>query len=105
MEGDEKALSYMLKYNVQDVVVLEEVYLKLRPWIRNHPNVGNWLDLDGPVCSNCGHTELELIEDKYYYTSIGKYNLYRCPECGAISRGRRTQNKNTIAATSTMRPL
>ena len=92
LEGDKKALGYMLKYNKQDVVILEEVYLKLRPWIKNHPNIGN-LDGTQAACANCGSEDIEVISGKYYYTSVGKYETFRCKHCGAISRGRRSVQK------------
>lgn len=87
LEGDRDSLDYMLEYNKKDVAILEEVYLKLRPWIKNHPNMGN-LEGKKEACANCGSTDLVLLEDQYYYTSVGKYKLYRCKTCGAISRGR-----------------
>lgn len=87
LKGDPKALKYMLKYNKRDVTVLEEIYLKLRPWIKNHPNMGN-LEGETCACANCGDTNLTLLENKYYYTSVGKYPLYKCEKCGAITRGR-----------------
>ena len=87
MNGDPKALKYMLKYNKQDVEVLEEVYLKLRPWIKSHPNMGN-LEGKKMACANCGSENISIIEGKYYITGIGKYNIYRCNDCGAITRGR-----------------
>lgn len=101
MDGDEEALQYMFDYNKQDVKVLEEVYLKLLPFITNHPNMGNLMNRT--VCSNCGSDNLELIPNKYYYTSIGKYALYRCKDCGAITRGRENLNKEKIALTSRLR--
>ena len=102
LEGDKESLDYMLEYNKQDVVLLEEVYLKLRPWIKNHPNVGNYLNMETNVCSTCGSDNVSLIEDKWYYTSVNKYHLYRCNCCGAISRGRKSVN-NSVNLVSTMR--
>lgn len=87
LEGDKEALNYMEIYNVKDVEILEEVYLKLRPWIKNHPNIGNFIDSDELVCSNCGSKHIEDTGE-YYYTNTNKYNIYRCKECGAISRSR-----------------
>lgn len=87
LSGDKKALQYMLKYNKKDVVILEEVYLKLRPWIKNHPNIGN-LSEEQNACASCGSDNINVIEGKYYYTNVGKYPLYRCADCGAVSRGR-----------------
>lgn len=89
MEGDEEALKYMEVYNRKDVEILEEVYLKMRPWIKSHPNINLYLDLEVPACSNCGSLDLEEIKDKYYYTQTGKYPLHRCT-CGTIVRGRKT---------------
>lgn len=86
LAGDEEALHYMQIYNIKDVDILEEVYLKLRPWIKNHPNVAAYLGSKEPICSNCGSHHLTPI-DKYYYTQTAKYQLYRC-KCGALSRGR-----------------
>ena len=91
--GDEEALKYMEEYNRLDVDILEQVYIVLRPWIKNHPNCGNLLTSNIPICSICASKKLELIPDKYYYTSVGKYNLYRCKDCGSISRGRVNLNK------------
>lgn len=88
LNGDTKALEYMLEYNKRDVKILEEIYLKLRPWIKNHPNIGN-LESTEEACATCGSTDLTPLLDQHYYTNVGKYNLYRCNKCMAISRGRK----------------
>ena len=92
LNGDIKALKYMLEYNKKDVKILEEIYLKLRPWIKNHPNIGNLESLE-EACAICGSTNLTPLFDQHYYTNVGKYNLYRCNECKAISRGRKSVGK------------
>ena len=97
--GEEKALIEMEIYNVQDVILLEEVYLKLRPWIRSHPNVGLYMDTEDPICPHCGSKDVKL-ESHSYYTNAGKYETYRC-QCGAVSRKRKsvlskTKNKNML---------
>lgn len=94
MEGDDEALEYMGEYNKKDTAILELVYLKLRPWIKAHPNVGNYVESDVPVCSACGSAELEELKEQYYYTSVCKYRLYRCKDCGAVVRGRVNLNLN-----------
>lgn len=86
VDGDEKSLKIMQIYNRRDVETLEEVYLKIRPWIRSHPNLGLYVDAIEPVCSNCGSRNV-IKSDKFYYTMVGKYELYRC-ECGAYIRVR-----------------
>lgn len=94
MIGDAQALKDMLTYNKQDVVVLEEIYCRILPWIKNHPNVANYLD-DKHACIKCGSSNIEKL-DRYFYTPSGKYELFRCKSCGAIFRGKKNLNKNTI---------
>lgn len=84
--GDEKALAYMQEYNKGDVTTLEDVYVKLRPWIKSHPNLGLYMEADGAVCPNCGGEDIQWT-DKYYFTQTGKYQTFRC-KCGAFGRSR-----------------
>jgi len=97
MKGNESALEYMEKYNRQDIKVLEEVYLKLRPFVKSHPNYNLYIDSDKPVCPHCGCEELTFV-GYYYFTQTGKYKNYRCMKCGALSRERKTvfQNSKSI---------
>ena len=45
----------MIKYNKGDIVLLEKVYLKLRPWDSRHPDLTKWTGgSDGIKCSLCG---------------------------------------------------
>lgn len=85
--GDPESLKYMVEYNREDVSLLEEVYLEIRPWIKSHPNLGLYVDINEPVCPNCGSTELNW--GGYYYTTVSKFSSFRC-ECGAIGRCRTT---------------
>lgn len=94
LAGDSISLTYMSTYCSQDIKILEEVYLKLRPWIKNHPNIGNIENTQEECCSFCSSKNIDPIKNKYYYTSVGKYPIYRCKECGGISRGRKSLNNN-----------
>ena len=76
----------MVKYNKKDVEILEEVFLRLRPWAKCMPNISNIIQDD--VCPLCGGEDYELLEGQYYYTSVGRYQLYRCKNCGGIFRDR-----------------
>ena len=58
----------MFEYNKHDVEILEAVYLKLLPWIHNHPNIANYIKEYGCVCSNCGSSDVAPIEGEYYKT-------------------------------------
>ncbi len=85
--GDEDALAYMEEYNIGDTVLLEKVYLKLRPWIRNHPNIGLYIESDSTVCPNCGSENITWLGNKFHRTSVSKFPLFVC-KCGAYGRGR-----------------
>lgn len=89
-DGEEDALEYMSEYNKKDTAILELVYLKLRPWVKGGPNISVFFDDDSLVCSTCGSEDLEELTGQYYYTSVNKYPLYRCKNCGAITRGRKS---------------
>lgn len=78
MRGEKAAWAKMLQYNKQDVVLLERVYLRLRPWITNHPNVGDLSQLDG-VCPKCESPN--LTKRGFQPTRTGLKQRYVC-ECG-----------------------
>lgn len=85
VDGEEEALIAMERYNKYDVELLENVYLRLRPYIKNHPNVALYMEATERVCPNCGSKHISL--EGSYYTNTNKYELYRC-ECGTLSRAR-----------------
>lgn len=89
-KGEQKALDYMYEYCSGDINGLEEVYLKLRPWVKSHPNVALYGDLEDMNCPVCGSTEIK--KQGKYVTPMNVYDSYRC-ECGAISRARKSNLK------------
>ena len=92
--GDAEALNEMLTYNKQDVVVLEEIYCRTLPWIKNHPNISNYME-NKISCVKCGSENLVKL-NRYFFTPSGRYELYRCKSCGAIFRGKKNLNKETV---------
>ncbi len=76
ISGDSSALEEMELYNRHDVEILEQVYLRLRPWIKSHANLSLYTNSMEIECPHCGGKKLELIPDKYYYTHTGKWNEY-----------------------------
>lgn len=86
MKGNASAQEEMRLYNIRDTTLLEEVYLALRPWIANHPNMGVYTDGVVPVCKACGSADLR--NRGVTHTSVGIYQRYRCTTCGAWSQGR-----------------
>ena len=88
MKGEADCLKKMEEYNVQDVLILEDTYLKIRPWIKPHPNVGLFiLDENQHRCPTCGSDDMK-DEGKRYHTTVNAYDLMRCNNCGATSRKR-----------------
>ncbi len=87
VQGNKETLSKMEKYNRKDVLNLEDLYVLLRPWIQNHPNVGMYVDIDSSVCKNCGTPIEEPWWSGTYETNTAQYRSFRC-SCGAIGRGR-----------------
>jgi len=85
LNGDPKAWKKMLMYNRQDVKLLEKIYLKLRPWIENHPNVGLINTGNPDNCENCGHTKLHHRGTRY--TNRRSYKRLRCTRCGHWQKG------------------
>lgn len=99
--GDAQALEDMELYNIQDVLVLEKVYLKLRPYVRGHSNIDLYIDSPVPTCTHCGSTHIDKMVGKYFYTQAVRYETFRCTDCGTISRakqGLKYTNKKQISA-------
>lgn len=92
--GIEEALHYMLQYNRNDVIGLEDVYLEIRPYIKSHPNLAVMMDSD--VCTHCGSGQINETES-YYYTSAYRYPVYRCEVCKTPNiRHKSNANNNKI---------
>lgn len=79
LKGNISAWKEMEKYNKYDVLSLEELYIKLRPW-DNSVNLNLYTERATKLCS-CGGTNISL--NGYCYTPSGKYQRYRCADCGA----------------------
>lgn len=68
----------MERYNKMDVILLEKIYLKFRPFIKNHPNWGDLSQLDG-VCPKCGSPNLS--PRGFLPTRTGLKRRYCCDDC------------------------
>lgn len=82
--GNQRAWKVMRRYNSHDVLSLEPVYIAMRPWITQHPNVGMYIDSDKPLCPKCGSEH--LTKSKNRVTQKGKYTQYQCQNCGGYCR-------------------
>lgn len=84
--GDKDALNDMKTYNEGDVLSLEELYVRIRPWLPSHPNLGLFVEGKNSVCPRCTHDKFVSVGK--YATSVNLYESYRCLNCGAIMRSR-----------------
>lgn len=92
LEGEGKALerakAKMTRYNKQDVRMTAGLYTVLRPYITNHPHLG---DGSGGACSACGSTHLQRRGARR--TRAFLVERLQCQTCGHWDTGKRTKVK------------
>jgi len=93
LKGNPQDLLDMETYNRQDIVATEELYLAMRPYIKNHPNLGLYMESEHQMCYKCGSENIKWLYDDNgdpvcYATSVNRYHTYRCNECQSIGRSR-----------------
>ncbi len=82
VKNDKKSWAKMIEYNNRDVDVTVALYKKLRPWIKNHPNIGDHTGIDG-ICPKCGSDNIR--KDGSYRKRSGRVQRYKCLHCGGWS--------------------
>ena len=78
IKGDMNSWRTMIRYNKQDVNLLEKVYKRFLPYISNHPNLGMWIEKT--VCPKCASGHLK--SNGWRRTQVGKYRMFKCLDCG-----------------------
>lgn len=86
LKDNPKAWAEMKKYNIIDTKLCKKVYLALRPWMDQHPNLSVYTDETRPVCPNCGSTHVNKHKERV--TQASRYMQYQCQACGKYSRGK-----------------
>ena len=94
MAGDDEAWDKMREYNIRDVTLLEDLYNKLRPWIRSHPSVGAHTGTD--VCPGCGSDKLK--PRGFAVLTTGRYQRFQCEKCKRWSRSTKRESGTTITS-------
>jgi hypothetical protein len=82
-KGDKRAWKLMKEYNRQDVLLLEKVYLKMLPFITNHPNY-NMMMGTAERCPNCGSHRTQ--RRGYMTTQVSRFARFQCQDCAAWSK-------------------
>lgn len=75
LSGDQRSLNYIIDHCRRDVLVLEQVYLRVRPLITDHPFSGQ-----RGLCTICG-PKSKVHYRGYHRTRTRVYRRYQC-KCG-----------------------
>lgn len=86
LKDNPRAWAEMRKYNIQDVIATEQLYIKQRPWISGHPNMGAYTPSNTHSCPKCGSRDTQRRGESV--TQQGRYQRYQCFGCGGWSRGK-----------------
>lgn len=87
MSGNGPAQRRMARYCKQDVKLLERLYLKVRPFVKNHPHLGN----EARECGACGSNHVQ--SRGYRRTKYFKVQRLQCQSCGGWQDGKREKVK------------
>jgi hypothetical protein len=82
LQADPTAVMEMVKYNKQDVALLERVFLKLRPYMAQHTNRHLFGDKTG--CPRCGSLRIQSRGKHRSITQV--YQRFQCQDCGGWFR-------------------
>jgi len=78
-----EAMELMIDYNVQDIVVTEDVYLRMRKYLKHPIHAGVTMGLERTTCPICGGNNTELFK-----TTVAPsgtiHRIMRCKEDGHL---------------------
>lgn len=83
IQNDPDSWKQMEVYNRQDVLLLEKLYLRLRPWMASHPNLNLFSGSVG--CPNCSSTHVQ--RRGFSYARVQIRQRFNCQACGAWFSG------------------
>lgn len=92
MSGKQASWNKMKKYNKQDVLLLEKIYLKLRPWMNSHPSI-TLITRQTDNCPKCGGGP--MVKRGKYYSKVSGFQMWSCNNCGGFSRSRLADKEKT----------
>lgn len=83
MQGERSAWKTMKEYNVRDIVLLERVYEKLKPYMSNHPDLSVFTGQN--TCPTCQSPNVH--RRGFAVSRKRKYRRYHCQKCGSWFQG------------------
>ena len=81
--NDPKAWKQERKYNIQDIIITEQLFWRLLPWLKGLPHRGLWSGVER-CCPACGSED--LLQAGWHQTAITRYAKLQCQDCGTWSR-------------------
>lgn len=89
-----KALDKMVKYCKRDVLLLQGVEEIIAPYVDHKVHRGLLVGKDRDACPNCAGE----VSHKWgiYTTKSGRFQRYKCTECGHVRKDTRQVKKNTL---------
>jgi len=78
-QGHGPSLKRMVEYNRNDVVLLEQVFGALKPYVKNLPRLvdaGEWRQ---DVCPSCGSDR--RTKDGFHRTKVNTFQRFKCSDC------------------------
>lgn len=94
LRGEKKAVQECVDYCKTDVLVSEQMYLRLRPYMATHPNHNLWRADGIECCRNCNGDNIAKAGIRT--TTTLKYQRYRCCDCGAHMQGTKSIKRVTL---------
>lgn len=84
LKGNQDAWREMKTYCIHDVLSTEEKYQRIQGWVKTQ-NLACYFD-DAEIRCRCGSRN--LIKKGFVYTDTGKFQGYKCLDCGKRPHGR-----------------
>lgn len=86
LKGEKKAIDELVAYNRVDVIRLEQVYDRIRPYMKNPPNFSAQLGYtkDEHNCKSCGSHNVKLNGIRFTASGIQRQEI-KCKDCHGYS--------------------
>lgn len=93
-----EAQKLMRRYCEHDTYLTEKLFEEYLPW--TNLNLALYANNDDEFlhCTKCNSTNLKRDGTKYHATSAFLYQMHRCKDCGATSRGKRAKATTELRA-------
>lgn len=87
--GDSKAITEMLTYNKHDVVLLQQVFERMKPYVTRLTRMHEAERDHHYICPSCGAEGPNNFRKRgYYRTQASTFTKYQCKSCGRYHRSR-----------------